>query len=68
MGTLIGAIIGVAATIIVARYYFRRSTNKRISVFVTLNNRIFSGIEKDVRKNWTFTTRERKSMNYNKLI
>lgn len=54
MGTLIGIIIGVAATILVARYYFRRSTNKRISVFVTLSNRIFAGIEQEVRKQLAF--------------
>jgi hypothetical protein len=54
MGTLIGIIIGIAATILVARYYFRRSINKRISVFVTQSNRIFAGIEQEVRKQLAF--------------
>lgn len=54
MGTIVGIVIGVAATILVARYYFRKTINKRISVFVTLSNRIFAGIEQQVRSRLKF--------------
>ena len=54
MGTIIGILAGVAATIVVARYYFRRTINKQISVFVLLSNRVFAGIDQDVRKKLAF--------------
>lgn len=54
MGTVFGVVIGVFATILVARYYFIRTTNKKLSVFVTLNNRVFAGIESQVRQKLEF--------------
>lgn len=54
MGTILGIIIGVAATILVARYYFQRSVNKSLGVFTTLSNRVFAGIEKEVKEKLEF--------------
>jgi hypothetical protein len=54
MGTLLGIVIGVSATILVARYYFTRTVNKKLNVYQTLNNRLFEGIESNVKKNLEF--------------
>lgn len=54
MGTIVGIIIGVAATVLVARYYFRKTINKEISVFVSLNSRVFEGLEPQVRSKLEF--------------
>jgi len=54
MSTVIGIVIGIAATIIVSRYYFKRSINKSIAVYLTLNSRIFAGIEPSVREQLKF--------------
>lgn len=50
MGTII-SIIGLAATVLVSRYYFNRTVNKHLSAFVTLSNRVFAGVEPAVRNN-----------------
>jgi hypothetical protein len=54
MGTLLGVLIGVTATILVARYYFTRTVNKKLSVYQILNNRLFEGIESNVKRNLEF--------------
>ena len=54
MGTIVGIIIGVAATVLVAQYYFRKTINKQISVFVTLSSRVFAGLEPQVRSKLEF--------------
>lgn len=58
MSTVIGIVIGIAATIIVSRYYFKRSINKSIAVYLTLNSRIFAGIEPSVREQLEFYFRD----------
>lgn len=57
MEALIGIVIGVIATIIVGRYYFNRTVNKRLTPYLTLSTRIFAGIEKTVRQELKFTFR-----------
>jgi hypothetical protein len=54
MSTVLGIVIGVVATIIVGHYYFKRTTNKSIAVYLTLNSRIFAGIESSVREQLKF--------------
>ena len=58
MNSVIGIIFGVAVTVIVARYYFRRTTQKRLTLYRVLNTRIFAGIDEEVRKQLRFTFRE----------
>lgn len=48
--TLIGIILGIAATALVGRYYFRRTTTRAITPFVHLHSWILSGIDPEVRK------------------
>jgi hypothetical protein len=50
METTIGIILGVIATILVSRYYFLRSIDKKLSVYGLLNSFVFAGITPDVRK------------------
>jgi hypothetical protein len=57
MEALIGIIIGVIATIVVSRYYFKRTVNKQLTPYLTLSTRIFAGIEETVRQELKFTFR-----------
>jgi hypothetical protein len=57
VGTLIGIIVGVAATIIVGHYYFQRSTQKSLTPYLLLNTRVFAGIDADVRRDLHFSFR-----------
>jgi hypothetical protein len=52
--TLIGIVIGIIATVAVGHYYYRRSLNKHLSVYVVLSSRVFSGIDKTVREHLSF--------------
>jgi type II secretory pathway pseudopilin PulG len=53
--TAIGAIIGILATVLVSRYYFHRSTVKRLSAFSLLVSHVFEGIDAHVRERLRFT-------------
>lgn len=55
MGTAIGVLIGIIATVLVSRYYFRRSTKKELSPYRLLESQIFAGIEPQVRRRLRFT-------------
>ena len=70
MGTILGIAIGVFVTILVARYYFKRTVSKKLSVYLSLNNRLFAGIESDVKKNleFTYNTEEVKELQQIELI
>jgi Tfp pilus assembly protein PilN len=57
MEALIGIIIGVVATVVVGRYYFNRTVNKRLTPYLTLSTQIFAGIEETVRQELKFTFR-----------
>jgi len=48
--TALGIILGAIATVLVSRYYFRRTVSKSIGVFGLLNSFVFAGIASDVRK------------------
>jgi hypothetical protein len=58
MNGLIGLIVGIAVTVAVARYYYQRSTHKRLAAYLLLSNHIFGGIESEFRKELRFTFRE----------
>ncbi len=47
---LISIILGIAATALVGRYYFRRTTTRAITPFVHLHSWILSGIDPEVRE------------------
>jgi hypothetical protein len=53
--TAIGVILGIVATVLVSRYYYQRSTTKRLSAFSLLVSQVFKGIEPEVRKRLKFT-------------
>jgi hypothetical protein len=55
MSTIVGIIVGILVTIAVGHYYFKRSVNKRLSVYLVLSNRLFSGIDKKVRQSLRFS-------------
>lgn len=54
MGAIIGLVLGIVATVLVSRYYFLRTVDKRLSVFGLLNSYVFAGIAPDVRRNLHF--------------
>lgn len=58
METLFGIIIGIIATVIVSHYYFRRSINKRLSIYAIMSNHVFSGIDSSVRNHLKFLFHE----------
>jgi len=62
MNTLFVLIMGIVATVIVSvivgRYYFRRTLNKQLTPYLNLSSRIFSGIDKTVREQLKFTFQE----------
>jgi hypothetical protein len=55
MGTIIGIVIGVLATVAVGRYYYIRSMKKSITPYLVLNTRVFAGIDEEVRKELHFS-------------
>ncbi|MDD5296196.1 MAG: hypothetical protein PHU46_04725 [Rhodocyclaceae bacterium] len=58
METLLGIVIGIISTFAVSHYYFRRSVNKRLSVYALMSSRVFSGIDASVRKHLKFLFHE----------
>ena len=59
METLIGLAVGALATVLVARYYYRRSVNKSVGVYKLLNSFVFEGIAPDVRKQLNFRFKDK---------
>lgn len=57
--TAVGVILGALVTVIAARYYYHRSTSKRLGVFSLLNSFVFDGIAPDVRKQLQFRFQDR---------
>jgi hypothetical protein len=51
---ILGIIIGIIATVVVARYYYRRSVLKSLGVYKLLHSQVFAGIEPDVREQLHF--------------
>lgn len=48
-------VAGVLVTIVVGRYYFKRTTNKSLGIFRMLVSEAFAGVESEVRERMTFT-------------
>lgn len=48
--TLTGIILGIAATALVGRYYFRRTVERELTPFVHLHSLVLAGIDSDYRK------------------
>lgn len=46
---IMGIVIGIVATIIVTRYYFQRSIDKRLTPYIHSVSRVLAGIHKSVR-------------------
>jgi len=42
MGTLAGIIIGIVVTVLVSRYYFLRSVNKQLGIYMLLDSMVFA--------------------------
>ena len=57
--TVLGVVIGAVVTVLVSRYYFRRSISKRLSVYRLLDSFVFDGITPDVRKELQFRFHDR---------
>jgi hypothetical protein len=55
LGTLIGIVVGVVATVLVSHYYYRRSTRKSLKAYLILNSQVFAGIEPAVRQELHFS-------------
>lgn len=68
MGATIGVVIGVIATIIVSRYYFRRSVNTSLGVYGLLNSYVFAGITDDVRTRLHFRFEGREVQELQQLV
>jgi hypothetical protein len=64
MGTVVGALIGIAATVAISRYYYRRSLRKSLGVYTLLDSRVFSGIHPDVRRELHFSYRIKTYANF----
>ena len=48
--TLVGIILGIAATALVGRYYFRRTIERALTPFIHLHSFVLSGIDPEVRE------------------
>ena len=48
--TLFGIVIGVIATILVSRHYYRRTIERKLTPFIHLHSEVFAGIDPEVRK------------------
>jgi hypothetical protein len=59
METVLGILIGIVASVIVGRYYYKRTFNKELRVFGLLNSAVFAGIAPDVRSQLHFRFQER---------
>ncbi len=59
MGTIVGIVIGVIATILVSHHYYRRSTRRSLTPYRVLSSDVFAGIEPDVREQLHFSFRDR---------
>src|SRR5690554_5876729 len=67
MEAIIGGIIGIIATVLVSRYYFKRTINKSITPYIITNNSIFAGIDHSVRPNLKFTFQEKEITDLHQL-
>lgn len=54
METIISIIVSLITGYVISKYFFRRSLNKRLSIYLLMNNRVFSGIDKTVRGHLKF--------------
>ena len=66
--TFIGALIGIAATVVVSRYYYRRSLKKSLGIYTLLDSKVFSGIQPDVRAELHFVYRNRQVAELQQLM
>lgn len=46
----VGAVIGIIATVVVGRYYYVRTTDKRLNVYIQLASPVLGGIDPKVRE------------------
>lgn len=68
METAAGIILGIVATILVSRYYFLRSIDKRLSIYGLLNSFVFAGITPDVRKLLQFRFKDKEVNELQQLV
>lgn len=55
VNTIIGVLIGMAATVAITHYYFRRTTKKSLGIYKLLISHTFTGIEQELREQLRFT-------------
>jgi hypothetical protein len=68
METIVGVLIGIAATVLVSHYYFRRSTRKSLGVYELLDSLIFAGIDPLVRSQLHFSFRSKEVEELHQLM
>jgi hypothetical protein len=68
VGTAIGVIVGVLATVFVGQYYFRRTVNKSLGVYGLLNSYVFAGIAGDVRRQLNFRFQDKDVKELQQLV
>lgn len=59
MNAILGIGVGVLATLLVSRHYYRRSTRKSLRPYLILSSPVFAGIDKEVRQNLHFMFRDK---------
>lgn len=47
--TLLGIVIGIIATLLISRHYFRRTMERKMTPFIHLHSEVFAGIDPEVR-------------------
>jgi len=68
VGTALGVLLGVLATVLVSRYYFLRATKKSLGVYRLLNSLVFAGIAPDVRTQLQFRFRDKEVKDLQQLV
>lgn len=48
--SLLSLLVGIAATVLVSRYYFNRSTDKSLTPYLDFGSQLLSGIDPEVKK------------------
>jgi hypothetical protein len=65
---ILGIVIGVIASILIGRYYYRRTVHKDLSIFGLLNSEVFAGIAPDVREQLHFRFKDREVTELQQLL
>jgi hypothetical protein len=56
--TLVSLVVGAALSVLVSRYYFKRSLNYRLNVYRLGSSRVLAGIDPEIRKELSITFRD----------